>query len=418
MLFKIIASLRDFNLAFEKKHSTETALLKVTNDLLRIADDGLCSVLILLDLSAAFDTIDHCILLARLRHWVGLSGTALKWFTSYLSNRKFCVSVNNYTSSYSPVKYGVPQGSVLGPILFCLYMLPLGHIFQKHGVSFHFYADDTQIYLPLRPSDPNRLTSLNDCLSDVKNWMSNNFLQLNSNKTEVLVIGTQHMANQILPFLGPLQDRVKPVAKNLGIWFDSNLNFEKHITKLVQSCFYQLRNISKIRPILSYKDTETLLHAFISSRLDYCNSLFTCLSQKSIHRLQVVQNSAARLLNRTKRCEHITPTLAALHWLPICWRINFKILLLTFKALHDLSPNYISDLLVPYRPTRTLRSAGKGLLTIPESRLASKGDRSFSVLAPKLWNELPEELRLADSVTHFKSLLKTHLYRKAFEGFK
>ena len=348
---------------------------------------------------------------------MGLSGTALQWFTSYLSNRRFCVSVNNYESSYSCVKYGVPQGSVLGPILFSLYMLPLGQIFLKHGVSFHFYADDTQIYLPLRPSDPSRLSSLNDCLSDVKNWMSNNFLQLNSNKTEILVIGSQHMANQILPFLGPLQDRVKPVAKNLGIWFDGNLNFEHHVRKLVQSCFYQLRNISKIRHILSFRDAETIIHAFISSRLDYCNSLFTCLTQKSLHRLQIVQNSAARLLNKTSRYEHITPVLASLHWLPICWRIDFKLLLVTFKALHGLSPGYIFDMLVPYSPTRALRSAGKGLLTIPESRLATKGDRSFSVLAPKLWNALPEQIRLADTVPSCKSLLKTHLYRKAFKEF-
>ena len=157
----------------------------------------------------------------------------------------------------------------------------------------------------------------------------------------------------------------------------NNLHFEKHIAKLVQLSFYQLRNISKIKPLLPSTDTETIIHSFISSRLDYCNSLFLCLTQKSIHRLQKVQNSAARLRTKTKRCERITPNIASLHWLPICWRNNLKNMLLTFKALHGLSPIYISEILVPYCPTRTLGSAGKGLLTIPESRPPTQGDRSF-----------------------------------------
>uniref|UniRef100_A0AAQ6IB00 Reverse transcriptase domain-containing protein n=1 Tax=Anabas testudineus TaxID=64144 RepID=A0AAQ6IB00_ANATE len=324
---------------FCKHHCTETALLKVTNDTLLASDAGLCSILVLLDLSAAFDTVDHQILLDRLKHWAGIEGTALDWFSSYLSNRSFCVTVNNYKSSFSPVKYGVPQGSVLGPILFSLYMLPLGHIIRKHGVSFHCYADDTQLYCPFKISDHGGLSSLHECINEIKNWMAQNFLQLNSDKTEIVVISPQRVAKHILPCTDSLLANSKPTAKSLGVWFDSKLNFEHHVTKLVQACFYHLRNISKIRSILSFHDTEVILHAFISSRLDYCNSLFTCLSQKSIYRLQIVQNSAARLLTRKRKYDHITPVLASLHWLPVCFRIDFKILLITFKALHGLSPS-------------------------------------------------------------------------------
>ena len=406
-----------FQSGFRKYHSTETALLKVTNDLLMASDSGLCPVLVLLDLSAAFDTIDHGILLNRLRHWVGVSGTALKWFYSYLSDRKFCVAANNYTSSLTPLKYGVPQGSVLGPILFSLYMLPLGHIIQKYDVSFHFYADDTQLYLPVNATDPGKLSALLDCITAVKNWMSQNFLQLNDNKTEVLVFGPQQITKQIMPSAGPLVDAIKPSARNLGVWFDGNLSFEQHTTKLVQSCFYHLRNISKIRSFLSFKDTEIILHAFISSRLDYCNSLFTCLNQKSLDRLQSVQNSAARLLTRTRKREHITPVLASLHWLPVRFRIDFKILLITFKALNGFSPAYIADLLSLHISARPLRSSNKGFLAVPGARLMTKGGKSFSVRAPRLWNDLPEDIRSASSVACFKSLLKTHFYRKAFPDF-
>ncbi len=170
---------------------------------------------------------------------MGVSGTAFEWFSSYLTNRRFCVAANNHMSSFSPLKYGVPQGSVLGPILFSLYMLPLGHIIQRHGVSFHFYADDTQLYLPVKATDPGKLSALLDCITAVKNWMSENFLQLNSIKTEVLVIGSQQMAKQILPSAGPLLDCIKPAAKNLDVWFDSNYNspaVENMSTK--RSCSY------------------------------------------------------------------------------------------------------------------------------------------------------------------------------------
>ncbi|MGL4878764.1 hypothetical protein, partial [Paraclostridium dentum] len=118
---------------------------------------------------------------------------------------------------------------------------------------------------------------------------------------------------------------VKPVARNLGVLFDCNLSFEHHITKLVQSCFYHLRNIAKIRPMLNFNDAETIIHAFISSRLDYCNSLFSSLHQKDLKRLQIVQHSAARLLTGTGKFSHITPRLASLHWLPVHLRINFRI---------------------------------------------------------------------------------------------
>ena len=159
---------------------------------------------------------------------------------------------------------------------------------------------------------------------------------------------------------------------------------------------------------------ETIIHALISSRLDYCNSLFRCLTDATLSSLQLVQNAAARLLTRTNRRSHITPILASLHWLPVRQRIHFKILLITFKALRGSAPNYISELLKPYTTARPLRPSDQDLLLIPRTRLKTRGERAFSSIAPTLWNRLPLQLRLADSVSTFKSLLKTYLFKQAF----
>ncbi len=172
----------DFQSGFRLYHSTETALIRVTNDLLLSSDRGCISLLVLLDLSAAFDTIDHNILLNRLENFVDISGSALAWFKSYLSDCHQFVAVNEEVSYRSQVQYGVPQGSVLGPLLFTLYMLPLGNIIRKHGVSFHCYADDTQLYISSRPGETHQIEKLMECIVDIKNWMTSNFLLLNSEK--------------------------------------------------------------------------------------------------------------------------------------------------------------------------------------------------------------------------------------------
>ena len=147
-----------------------------------------------------------------------------------------------------------------------------------------------------------------------------------------------------------LSVNIKPTARNRGVLFDTELFFIPHINKLVQSCFYQLRSVSRIKHMLTPPDLEKVIHAFIFSRLDYCNSLLSGINQKSLSRLQLVQNSAARLLTGFNRRQHITPILASLHWLPVCFRIDFKILLITFKACLGLALSYITDILIPYEP--------------------------------------------------------------------
>lgn len=213
-----------------------------------------------------------------------------------------------------------------------------------------------------------------------------------------------------------LEPYIKPTVKNLGVIMDSDFKLDKQINSVIKSSFFQLRLLSKVKSFLSFNDFEKVIHAFISTRLDYCNALYAGVSQASLSRLQLVQNAAARLLTGSRRREHISPILASLHWLPVSFRIDFKILLFAYKSLNGLAPTYLSDLLQPHVPLRSLRSADQLLLVVPRSRLKHRGDRAFAVVAPKLWNELPLHVRLAPTLPVFKSRLKTHLYSLAFNA--
>ena len=406
--------------AYKRHHSTETALIRVQNDILRAIDEDYCVMLLLLDLSAALDTVDHQILLSRLSDCFGIQGKALLWFRSYLSGRTQFVSIESERSTSRPLTCGVPQGSVLGPILYLLYTSPLGYIMRHHGVSYHLYADDTQMYLTFKSSIQGDLQEararLEACLVDIDRWMLLNKLKLNQDKSELLVLHAKHRPSPSLDFVGVGDSNIVPsdFARNIGVVFDITFSLERHVIELCKTAFYHIRSISRIRKYLSYDTTKVLIHAFITSRLDNCNSLLYNLPKYLINRLQYVFNSAAKLVSLSRKFDHVTPLLIDLHWLPVEQRIIFKILLITYKALNGLAPSYVVDLLEPYVPRRSLRSSSKLKLTEPTFHLKSYGFRSFSICAPRLWNSIPFEIRSSSSIDNFKSKLKTHLFKQAF----
>ncbi|KAF7704817.1 hypothetical protein HF521_021889, partial [Silurus meridionalis] len=299
------------------------------------------------------------------------------------------VDLNGALSRLMLVNYGVPQGSVL-------------------GISFHCYADDTQLYISSKPSDIAQLTRITECVKEIRDWMTHNFLLLNSDKMEILIIGLKtsiqkHQHRNL--HLDGCSVTTSSTVKDLGVILDSKLSFKNNFDQVTKTAFFHLRNISKLRNMLSISDAEKLVHAFMTSRIDYCNALLGGCPASLINKLQLVHNAAARVLTRSRKYDHITPILSSLHWLPVKFRIDYKLLLLTYKTLNGVAPMYLSSLLTRYNPSCSLRSQNSGLLVVPRIAKSTKGGRAFSHLAPNLWNSLPDGVRGSDTLTQFKCRL-------------
>ena len=333
---------------FRGHHSTETALLSLLSDIYVAIDQSHLSLLALFDVSSAFDMVDHEILLQRLQLSCGLSGIPLLWFKSYLTDRTQMVVLGDSRTEWVGVKFGVPQGSVLGPILYILFTADISLLFSKHRANGHLYADDTQAFVHGPSSDQLSLVRSIDCLaSDLHYWMSTNRLCLNATKTQLIWFGTRQQLSkldfQLLTEKFPAYTYSSSV-RDLGVTLDSSLTFTEHISNLTRSCFFQLRRLRAIRRSVSPSVFTTIVHAFICSRLDYCNSLLMGLPKQRLSPLQSVLNASARLIARLPRFSHIsTYMLDVLHWLPITARIHYKILFLVSKAQLSSAPKYLSD---------------------------------------------------------------------------
>ena len=410
-----------FQSAYRVYHSTETALCRVHNDLVLNVCAGVSSLLVLLDLSSAFDTIDHTILLKRFSS-LGLSGKSFSLLENYLLNRSQSVVIGDVMSQNKPLLYGVPQGSILGPILFSVYMSPLSNIILKHGAQFHCYADDTQIYIPIHTLSESK-SKIGHLLHDVKAWMHDNKLKLNDKKTEILVIRGNLITN-LSPQFGNLlfdDSQLTPVSlvRNLGVMFDENISFAKHINSIVSKCHYHLRNLYMIRPNIDHASLLSLVNSLIVSQLDYCNILFYNIPKKQLRKLQTVLNRAARLLCYLPPRADAIPALIKLHWLPIIARIEYKMCLQTYKVLKTTRPAYLFELISPYQPNTdiNLRSLNLPFRLKEPSAIRQKtfAERSFYYTAPRLFNKLPTQTKLSESTDSFKSNLKTYLFHAAYD---
>ena len=413
--------LPDLQSAYRAHHSTETAVLKVLSDILLAVDSGDLAMLSLLDLSAAFDTVDHATIIRRLGISYGLGGTTLSWFTSYLGGRTQSVRCRGCKSTPRPVLCGVPQGSVLGPILFLLYTADLLRLVQSHGLHPHLYADDTQIYGFCPPAETAQLQGrVSACIADVAQWMRSNRLQLNTSKTEILWCSSarrQHQIPAVPVMVGP--DAVMPShsVRDLGIYLDSDVSMRTHVAKTVSSCFAVLRQIRSICRSLTRPVLVSLVVTLVLTRLDYGCATLAGLPDILLNRLQSVLNAAARLINSVRKFDHVTSLLQDLHWLRVPERIKFRLAVLVYRCLHDLAPPYLAtDLhrLADIDSRRRLRSGSTAELDVPLTNCSTIGDRAFPVAAARIWNDLPSTVTSSPSLAVFRQRLKTELFTKSY----
>jgi len=406
-----------FQSAYRRNHSTETALLYTINNVYKAAADGRCTVLVSLDLSAAFDTIDHATLFSRLDNSFGIRDKFLSWIESYVGGRSQFVRIGKASSIRTPCPCGTPQGSTISPILFTVYTSPIAAIAASHNVHQQQYADDTQLYIALSAPDlSSNIQTLENCLRDLNVWFCQNGLALNPDKSDAIVFGTRPRLDS-LPSLNNIKVagsdvKVSDNVKILGVTLDKHLTLNDHVNMVCKSSFYHLRSFRHIRSALTQDVAKTVGCAVVGAKLDYANSLLHGASVSNINRLQRVQNALARVV-LSSPSSSATANLKHLHWLPVEYRIRYKLCTLTYRARSSSAPFYLSSLVSPYIPSRSLRSSNANMLTVPRANIKF-ADKGFYIAGPSVWNSLPSDIRSAESLNIFCTRLKTHFYRRAF----
>jgi hypothetical protein len=400
--------------AYKAHHSCETALLCIHNAAITAIDEGKILMLVMLDLSAAFDMVDHDLLLRYCEN-MGVCGEALEWLKNYLSQRYQFVSCNNDSSSTTVLKTGVPQGSVLGPLLFSIYISRISDILSKHPeVGYVLYADDIQLYISCGVSEANTtIMKLEDCINSVRNWLISHRLRLNIAKTDFIIfqsVKSSFDASTCSLVVDNITIHPKNKVRDLGIILDNHIQMDDHIANICKNAIYYLRLICRCRQFLNRQTTTILVYALVMSRIDYCSALLYGVSAKLNKKVDGVIRYGMRVIEGLKRKIDVAPYLAKHGWLSLEKRSQLRIALLTHK-IHNLNlPKQLAQLVTISSPSsngRILRSSTHGLLEVVRTR-TRMGDRTFATAAPKIWNALPIEIRDSIRQTLFKSKVLKH----------
>lgn len=411
--------------AYRRFHSCESALLRLVNDILGGMERQEVTALIAIDLSAAFDTVDHDILTDVLNKQYGICSTALNWIDSYLRPRSCRVNVSSAYSRLRALECSVPQGSCLGPWLYLAYAGTLFDVIPP-SITVRGFADDHTADKQFCPSDPgteeNAKYELEQCSLTINDWMNQNKLKMNASKTEFIKFGSQPQLNKCeTNSIKVVGDNIEAenCVRYLGAFLDETLNFKEHVKRKCRTAILNYMRIKSIRQYLTKEATEILVLSLVMSHLDYCNVILYGIAQCDIQKMQRIQNMCAKLVLSRSRYDSSKQALYDLHWLPVKARITFKILTFMYSCSVGNAPGYLTELLEEQRPKRNLRSTqtSEGCYKIPFNKRKTFADRSFSTVGPKLWNELPSNIRNSVSSDSFKKNLKTHYFRDYYALF-
>ena len=408
---------------FRRKFSTETCLIQLSDFIRFHMDKGKLVGMVLLDLQKAFDTVDHGILLMKLKA-IGLSESAVRWFSSYLSDRQQLVDVSGTLSSKAKVTCGVPQGSILGPLLFLIYVNDMSAAIKS---KLNLYADDSGILVVGKSASEIELV-LSSELETISEWLVCNKLSLHLGKTESILFGSKQRLSKQSPLNvscngQPIEN--KDSVKYLGATIDQNLSFESMALSVIQKVNARLKFLYRKRNFLSFNTRKLLAMAIIQCHYDYASTVwYPAISQSLKNKLQVSQNKLIRCVMGLDSRSHIgQEQFSFVKWLPVSERVDFKTLCHVFKIHSGKSPTYLEEHFTPASSVhnygtrfrvKCTRSNGSdapfsdcGRYCIPQVK--SFGIKSFAYRGCTLWNNIPQEFREVDTLSKFKVKIKEHL---------
>ena len=408
---------KDTMSGFRKYHSTDTLLLKIRDDILTSMDKGEVTLAMYVDYSKAFDTVDYKLLLTKL-HKLGFSKESTLWMLSYLSDRKQFVQVNGETSTLGNVNFGVPQGSVLGPILFNLYTTDIQDVIDG---SICQYADDTTLYGHCKPKDiPETIQKMTDRLSVLQEWSIENNLSFNETKTKIMLFSTRKMStthnlkdenhlSHTVEYNNHKIDRVDSY-KLLGVHFDEHLHWDYQINELLKSSYKKLYMLRKLKRFTPKKVRKTMAEALLISKIDYCSVLYSNAAQYKINRISKLLKNIAAFVN-ARYCT--TQDVLDLKWLPIPARINFNLLKLAHKSLYqEQFPAYLKGLTFE-KIKRVTRNSNDTTIKLKIDHL----EKTFTGTCSRLFNDLPLCLKTENNYDLFVPKLKSYLLDKALATY-
>ena len=395
--------------AFLKNHSTRTALHNMVDDWLSAMNDGHLSIAVCLDLSKCFDTISHNILLYKLCKY-GFNEIVIKWMRSYLTDRTQCVKINSDMSEFKQISLGIPQGSVLGPILFLLFINDLPHII--HNCHICMFADDITLYFSGK--NFNHIQSvLQTDLNNVLKWLDENRLFVNANKSNVIVFGTPQQAKNRICNITINNSVLQQVdnIKLLGIYIDTNLCWKYHTDNLLKKLASKVGVICRLSKILPFHLLNTVYLTIFQPYLDYCLTVWGSSQMINIEPLQRLQNRAARSVTHNYSYDiHGIDIVRNLKWMNIKERYQYLLGTLMYKCVNKTAPSYLVDRFQTIQDVHTLntRSAINNKLYLPHPNL-SLYKKSISYNGAMLWNNIPDNITSSGSVDCFKLYFKNYI---------
>ena len=403
--------LSKFQSGFRPKHSTLSALIQMCDNLLKNMDDGRLNCVVFLDIRKAFDSINHEILINKMHTLFGITGNQLKWFKSYLNNRVQQCLVNGQLSSPKMITCGVPQGSILGPLLFLLYINDMPDSLNHSTPSL--YADDTEI-----------CASSNDCvdlvnkvnidLDSTYQWMLQNKLQIHPGKSKHMFIGSSYnLKNKISS--NPILINNKPIPRTkhyscLGVNMDERLSWEKHVDSICSKVSAGIGAMRRVKPFVPRTTLKMLYNAIVQPYFDYCCPLWDNCGIGLKDRLQKYQNRAARVITGATYDTRSPELLRSLNWQPLEDRRNYLKSIFIYKILNGhTAPNLKKNLCFNYERDNTYNFRNRETDLAPPMPKKEFGKRCFNYNATIHWNNLPHEAKSAESVISFKSTLRQRM---------